>query len=319
MAVGAKYAQEDTAEDDGSKPLKVCAEAGRKCVRNIHHRPILSPDWTQLVDSLKQLTRLMQLEGRMSDDAKVGEALGRDDSSGGTLWDQAAHENVIRILVEEAKVNLCLRMMHDYKKWQYNPTERAATMRDAMQAFEHNEALMERKCVQYEEAMGLLLWRAFMHVETLQLMDIPMVIEHCSMVVEAAQTLQIEPLQNMQESIVLHYFSCLMKHAEELNNAELLAKAREQRLVNSVVRYVLLHDKRFDPMLINAVADGFSSLANNEDFSTEWKSFFLEPDDMALFMQLESKIVAPILSLKPERKRDLRPLLDLFRKVERAM
>jgi len=92
------------ASEDGGRPLKVCAEAGRKWVRNIHQYPVLSMEWIQLVDSLKQLTRLVQLEGRMPENKKVSETLGRDDSSGGTLWDQEACESVIRIIVEEGKL-----------------------------------------------------------------------------------------------------------------------------------------------------------------------------------------------------------------------
>ena len=114
---------------------------------------------------------------------QVLEAQGRDMDSEGTLWDQdtasslfrfvpsalrlavpmsipeETHENAIRILVEEAKVNLCLRsvgmlsqsttdscqccdcdfvvclrMMYDFKRWQQNPAERQATIEEAIKA-----------------------------------------------------------------------------------------------------------------------------------------------------------------------------------------
>ena len=72
---------------------------------------------------------------------------------------EETHENAIRILVEEAKVNLCLRsvgmlsqsttdscqccdcdfvvclrMMYDFKRWQQNPAERQATIEEAIKA-----------------------------------------------------------------------------------------------------------------------------------------------------------------------------------------
>ncbi|CAJ1448495.1 unnamed protein product, partial [Effrenium voratum] len=156
-----RYINEDTVESE--RPLKVCAEAGRKCVRNIHQYPVLSAEWISLVDSLKQLSRLVQLEGRMPANPKVLETQGRDRDSSGTLWDQEAHENAIRILVEEAKVNLCLRMMYDYKKWQYNAAERQATMDEATKAYESTESTLEQKCVQFEECLGTLLRKAFVH------------------------------------------------------------------------------------------------------------------------------------------------------------
>merc|ERR1712050_489640 len=113
---------------------------------------------------------------------KVGEAQGRNTDSGGTLWDQEAHENAIRILVEEAKVNLCLRMMNDYKKWQYDLQKKDATIAYAIKQYEYNHGQLEHKCLQFEESLGVLLDRAFAHVETLQLMDIPLLIEHCVLV-----------------------------------------------------------------------------------------------------------------------------------------
>merc|ERR1719330_1452104 len=135
----AKYASDEASE--GDRPMRVCAEAGRKCVRNIHQYPVLSNEWIQLVDSLKSLTRLVQLEGRMPTNVKVVEAAGRNKESEGTLWDQEAHENAIRILVEEAKVNLCLRMMNDYKQWCYSPSVKEDTLKQVKQAYEYSDAL----------------------------------------------------------------------------------------------------------------------------------------------------------------------------------
>lgn len=307
--------------------MKVCAEAGRKCVRNIHQYPILSVEWIGLVDSLKQLTRLVQLEGRMPVNSKVAEAQGRNKDSEGTLWDQEQHENAIRILVEEAKVNLCLRMMHDFKKWQYDPAEKRATYHEAMQAYDYSEVQLDQKCQQFEESLGMLLWRAFVHVETLQLMDIPLLIEHCALVLEACRRPGFEPVRNlkMQETIVLYYFSSLMKHAEALNNGELLAKSREHRLVHFASEHVLSRVEVYPPDMIFAIAEGFSALADNEDFRSQWEQFFLDadgkpdPEAKAGFLQLEAKVVAVALKEAPERKRVLRPLLDLFRAMQRTM
>jgi len=231
QGIAAKYAHEDTGDSGG---LKVCPEAGRKCVRNIQQYPILSAEWVSLVDSLKQLTRLVQLESRMPASSNVSEVCGRNQDSVGTLWDQEAHENAIRILVEEAKVNLCLRMMTDYKRWQYDTSGKQKTMDEAAQAFEMNEVQLEQRCRMFEECLGVLLMKAFQHKETLQLMDIPMLIEHCALVFSRAREMP-KPADTSasktQEMLVPYYFASLMKHAEELNNGELLAKAREVQLI----------------------------------------------------------------------------------------
>mmetsp|Transcript_95643 Transcript_95643/g.309824 ORF Transcript_95643/g.309824 Transcript_95643/m.309824 type:complete len:326 (-) Transcript_95643:120-1097(-) len=325
MAAAAKYAQEGGGGDEAERPLKVCAEAGRKCVRQIHQHPILSDEWLQLVDSLKQLTRLVQLEGRMPANAKVAEVHGRNQETPGTLWDQEAHENAIRILVEEAKVNLCLRMMNDFKVWQYNPTDMKQSVENCMKTYDLSQVNIEQKCRQFEEYLGQLLWRAFAHVETLQLMDIPLLIDHCGLVLQhvdatRAAGLECSSSKLEQEVLVMYYVSSLFKHAEALNNGELLAKAREVRLLPLVISHMSRHAAAEYPERISVeVAAGLAALADNEDFQTDWRSFFEGPEQMAAFLALQESFVAPIISADPDKRRALRPLLDLFNKVQRAM
>jgi len=326
MASAQKYAHEEGTDTD--RPLQVSAEAGRKCVRNIQQYPILSVEWIALVDSLKQLTRLVQLEGRMPANTKVSEAQGRNTDSDGTLWDQEAHENAIRILVEEAKVNLCMRMMTDYKAWQYDPARKQQTMQEAIGAYDFNEVQLEQKCRMFEESMGVLLMKAFLHVETLQLMDIPMLIEHLCFIMRKAsegRDASSAPFASkVQECLVTFYFSSLMKFSEELNNKELLAKAREQGLVHLAIYHVLNTTTECPSDILHVTAEGFSALCDNEDFRTEWQSFFtnehgqLDIQKKDLFLMLEERVVNQVLGTNPEKRKDLRPLTDFFNVVKRG-
>lgn len=329
-AASAKYAH-DGEPGENDNPLKV-AEAGRKCVRNLHQYPVLSVEWIALVDSLKQLARLVRIEGRMPANTKVAEYKGRDTSSEGTLWDQESHENAIRILVEEAKVNLCLRMMNDYKKWQYDAGLKEQTMQHALQVFSAEGKQMsipqlENKCLEFEEFLGLLLNKAFTHVETLQLMDIPLLIEHCTLVLANVQARTVVGGTKTQETVCLMYFSSLMKHAEALNNGELLAKTREVELVHLAVQVGLMNKDQFPPEVVPELLLGFAALASNEDFDTNWEDFFSDPatnlgsgaDKKANFMMLDEHMVQPYLAANADQKKFIRPLLDLFNKLKRTM
>mmetsp|Transcript_42461 Transcript_42461/g.76306 ORF Transcript_42461/g.76306 Transcript_42461/m.76306 type:complete len:325 (-) Transcript_42461:155-1129(-) len=320
-----KYVNEDTVESE--RPLKVCAEAGRKCVRNIHQYPVLSAEWLALVDSLKQLSRLVQLEGRMPANPKVLETAGRDQESEGTLWDQESHENAIRILVEEAKVNLCLRMMNDYKLWHYDEAQRRMSIDEAMKAFEYSDAQLDQRCGSFEECLGGLLKKAFQHVETLQLMDIPLLIEHCVLILTHCKHAVTETMGDarFQETIVLYYFASLVKHAEALNNAELLAKTRELRLIDlAVTHYLRYYDQCSLEMKI-ALAEGLAALADNEDFQTNWRDFFCDESGAEsleaknYFLSLEEHLSNAVLQEKPEKKREIRPLLDFYNEIKRSM
>lgn len=331
MATAAKYAHAGV-DADPQQTVRVSAEAGRKCVRNIQQYPILSCEWIALTDSLKQLARLVHLETRMPARSDVSETRGRNMDSDGTLWDQEQNENAIRILVEEAKVNLCLRMLHEYKVWQYNDSERDATIAQAKQNMDYTDSQIESKCQLFEECLGLLLWRAFSHVETLQLMDIPLLIEHCAMVFSKSRT-GPPPLtgSNCQEDIVLHYFSSLMKHAEALSNSELLARCKEVRLIHLAADHLLEPVTEITSFnTLSVCAEGFAALADNEDFSCDWQSFFdCEVDDtgnvtktvedvMDTFMLLNEAMLQPVLKEMPERRRLLRPLMDFFNKMRRV-
>lgn len=315
----AQYAQEEGEQDRSSK---VCAEAGRKGVRNIQQHPILSNEWLALVDSLKQLARLVQLEGRMPANTKVSEAVGRNPDSDGTLWDQEAHENAVRILVEEAKVNLCLRMMTEYKIWQVNAAAKAQAFQEAMQRSGQNEAQLEQKCRMFEESLGVLLEKAFQHVETLQLLDIPMLIDHCALIYNNAHLVPkpVDPsASKSQETLVTFYFSSLMKHAESLNNSELLPKAREVNLIFLAVKHVLESSDSKETLLL--ACEGFAALAANEDFQTSWQTFFTDPNSKSYFIGPSGleKITGEVLESFPDKRRDLRPLLDFFKTLQRCL
>merc|ERR1719158_920670 len=99
-------------------------------------------------------------------------------------------------------------------------------------------------------------------------MDIPMLIEHLCNVFTYSPA--IAPVggapagAKTQETLVTFYFSSLMKHSEELNNKELLAKAREQQLLHLAVYHVLYITTDCPAEVVAAAAEGFSAMADNE-------------------------------------------------------
>lgn len=304
----AKYVQ-GTGEKDNADTLRMRAEASRRYIRNLHQYPVLSAQWLDLVDSLEQLSRMTELELAMPANAKVADTMGRDNESTGTLWDQEQHEDAIRILVEEAKVNLCLRMMDDYKRWHYSSLR------------EDKERRLDRKCKQFEESLGHLLARSFLHLETLQLTDVRLLLEYCTLVMDKSIQLGIDAPANArgQETMVLFYWASVMRHAESLNNSELLAKMQETHLVSLITSFLTMHAGRYSVDVMFTAATGLSMLCGNEDFETDFDRFFDSHDHKLAFLALETSLVAPVLQEDPGRKRLLRPLLDFFKTLQRKM
>jgi len=268
--------------------------------------------------------RLMHFESRMPGNSGVSEMHGRDRNSDGTLWDQEQQETSIRLLVEEAKVNLCMRILSDYKKWWYSGAEKEGDIIKAMNTFDLREHLVTQNLSQFEDAYGLLMKRALDHVEALQLMDLPLLVEHIAFVLASRKKFDMmgdfpAPTETCQETVVMHYFASLMKHAESLNNGEVLAKSRELNLLDLAVKHVLLWSGEYSGELRFAVALGFAALAENEDFRSCWEPFFQDVEQKERFLELEEKLSNPIVQESPEAKRDLRPLLDFYNVIRRSM
>ena len=106
----------------------------KQLVRQIKRHKILSVEWVDLVDSLAHLANLGILEVNNSINTEVSqtidgeehgkplqksEILGRAKETD-TLWDQDKTEDTVRIIVEEAKVNTCLRLLSDFKSWKFD-------------------------------------------------------------------------------------------------------------------------------------------------------------------------------------------------------
>merc|ERR1712007_202936 len=127
------------------------------------------------------------------------------------------------------------------------------------------------------------------------------------------------PTETFQETVVMFYFSSLMKHAESLNNGEVLARSLELDILDLVVHHMLLWSSEYSGEVKLAVALGLAALAENEDFRSSWEPFFPQVEQKERFLELEEKLSNPILQESPEKKKNLRPLLDFYNVIRRSM
>lgn len=310
----AKYERTDI-NDNEKQQTRVRISAARNYIRQIKSVEILTKEWITLVDNIEQLSRLSQMETHIPDTKVVDNQEGRVEGEG-TLWDQSAHEETIRVLVEEAKVNLCLRMMNEYKKWDYNPDEKSTKITEALRRFDCDEAQLERSGQTFEDCLGVLLVRALAHVETLQLTDIPLILEHVTLVMnyvdDYGNSKTFSP--KSQEKICIYYYASVLKFTEDLNASEILGRIKELDLLLLVNKYLSVN---FVPLetLVEVVL-GYSALCDNEDFQSNWESFFPTEEHIDYFLELD-KVAQKMLAHYEERKSDIRPLLDFLLKLAR--
>jgi len=101
------------------------------------------------------------------------------DNDDATLWE--GDELTVRFLLEEGKLNLCMRLMKEYKikQAQAQAGDYAAFIIKAAKSVEMTdvEAFKQRLLV-FEQSLGVLLKCALEHVEAVQTTDLPELVDH---------------------------------------------------------------------------------------------------------------------------------------------
>ena len=189
-AAAQETANEPETLDDLSRKLAVDL---RKHVRRLEGHPMFSRDWIGMVDSLVHISNIAQMEHRLP------------RSGDGTLWE--GDELTVRFLLEEGKLNLCLRLMHDFCRavaaMQPPSDAYASFLAERAAAAELPDAdAMQQKLLTFEQAMGVLLRCAFEHVEAVQTTDLPELCDHAGEVFRACAWCK----QNLQPRSQVHVF-----------------------------------------------------------------------------------------------------------------
>lgn len=143
----------------------------RKNVRKLNLHDPISRDWLENIEAITHVSNIAVMEHRLP--------LNED----GTLWE--GDQLTVRFLLEEGKLNLCVRLIQAYKRFAHaNPvttrvwlTERASRLGTA--TVDGPEGL-RAKLLSFEQSIGILLRWAFEHVEAVQTVDLHLLLEHSS-------------------------------------------------------------------------------------------------------------------------------------------
>ena len=139
--------------DDLSKKLAVDL---RKHVHRLDAHPLFTADWLSMVDSLVHISNIAMMEHRLPRN---------EMDSNTTLWE--GDELTVRFMLEEGKLNLCLRNMVDYTTYVHNQVLNNGGLRSEVKA----------KCEKFEKGLGVVLRNAWEHAEAVQTTDLPLLLE----------------------------------------------------------------------------------------------------------------------------------------------
>jgi len=276
----------------------------RKHVRRLEMLPHHTKEWLGLTDSLQHISNVALMEHRLP-----------QDSEDSTLWE--GEELTVRFMLEEGKLNLCLRLMEEYKRAQAaeqaKGTAAYSDFLSRVAACEAQEAEpLKARLLLFEQSLGMLLRCALDRVEAVQTTDLPLLVTHCAAVL--AHCSKVPPTElygwewdRSQEAAVLRYLACVMVRVERLGEEKIMPLLKQGELLPLVVAHLHTHSV---PLKDECGAGAyFLALAmDTEDFAT-YKSTFLPAVSKAQLKDFKPLFLAA-LTADAEGRRKFRPLLD---------
>eukprot|EP00667_Euglena_gracilis_P016611 EG_transcript_17401 len=266
----------------------------RARVRRLAHYAPLTPEWVAMADTLQHLASVAMMEEKDSTSKK----------DGGSIWER--DELCVRYIIEEGKINMLMRSMNEFKKYQYQC---------------QGEGIKEETKVSmkvFEQSLGILLKCAFTAVEALQTLDLTNVVEHTAMVLKQAieNYEQVPGDSNCQEFLVVAYLDLIFRKIESLNSQDNVMRQLES---NEIVPLVLKHFEKFGPALDKDAKEHYvyflANMMETEGYQTHRTKYLVDAATKKRLVLLEG-ITKEFLSSDQENRKALRALSDNIIRVK---
>lgn len=244
--------------------------------------PILSAEWVALAEAMRQVSVVACVElrapateaekGAGASAAAAFDAHGKD-KSGGTLWDQQREEMAVRLLLEEGKLNLAMRLLHleseAARAPDWNEKQREAAERLKMSVGEIAAAVRN-----FEVGVGTLLALAYRHVEALQILDVSEMLAHVAEVAEHAATAPPDVrFDGTQPAVVGQYAAALAQRIDSLDEDRVCDVMEERGVLRALVRHHHSNYWRLTRESLQGLVLFLAYFAESETFCTEPERF----------------------------------------------
>ncbi len=310
----------------------------RDMVSSINACQVLSADWILNVERLQTISS-EAINSQSSASTRASSVAVT------TLWDR--DELAVRFLLEEGKLNLCLRLLSEYQEFVQRPrlddVIRDATITDPKgQGSAMSESAIRSTLDDFEFYMGLLLSCALRAPEAVQTMDISLLVGHIASVFKhgifSPSLLSAPDISRKQLSVCFLYLRELFKYADEHSGDRIMQLIQQHEVGNCMV--TVLNGAVSWPKNILAVACScLSALMSTEQYCTHPERY-ISSDCEKIILRLRSSVVTAIFSTylnslplalflfllaetnliyslrSYELKKTIRPLLDNIDKFE---
>jgi len=289
----------------------------RRVVKQISPHPLFSSKWFAMLGSLQHMTDTAVHEQKAS---ATEEGPTGSGTVLATLWER--NELTIRYLLEEGKLNLCLRLMIDFKEMQrqemFAQALAAAKAEQPQHTFDDLPTI-KVKAALYEQCLGMLLSCAFSNVESLQTLDMPALFEHMGKTLTFSLThpemVRSPDADRRQEVLTLHYLAEIFLKIEGLQEDRILDLVSEHNVVNLLLDNVTIYFNEYSVPTKEQACMALSGIFATEEYQSSPDRFLATKEDKKKLVNLDNTVFKEQFPDYASKKK-VRPLLDAASKCK---
>lgn len=267
----------------------------RRHIRGLGACVVLSEEWCDVAECLARIADISQMEKELPKEKDA------------TLWD--CEELALRYVLEDGKLNLCLRLLEDYVSFITRPASGAPITAEDV-----------RRLRLFEKGIGGLLANAWLHVEALQTTDLPLMIRLSAEILQFALTplSGVEKLEGRLPAMVLQFLLALGKALDTVSERRIFPELLARSVFQLLVKHMGINSGRLSAADLAIGAEALALFAAAEDFSTN-KARIMSGDGLpAALVALDAAFLGSLAS-SADTRRKLRPLLDLVSEAKRKL
>jgi len=288
----------------------------RRVVKQISPHPLFCSKWFAMLSSLQHMTDTAVHEQKASTTA--AEAAGGEVLA--TLWER--NELTIRYLLEEGKLNLCLRLMIDFKDMQRKEQFAAALTTAKAEEPGHvfdDLPTIKVKAALYEQCLGLLLSCAFSNVESLQTLDMPALFEHMSRTLTFSlshpEMVKSPDADRRQEVLTLHYIAEIFAKIEGLQEDRIMDLIQEHNITSLIIENMTIYFQEYSKPTRQQACLALSGIMGSEAFKSAPDTYLTTKEDKQKLVNLDGTVFKEQFPDYGSKKL-VRPLLDAASKCK---
>jgi hypothetical protein len=278
----------------------------RKNIRELSSQAVLSDAWLAMADSLGRIASITEMEQKLP-----------KENDNATLWE--CEELALRYILEDGKLNLCLRNLVEYKQY----------MAPILKSGESLEGDKQKKADKFELSLGTLLKNAWLHVEALQTTDLPLLIDYIALVLKDAtddspsnrwpeKLSSFDTIGTRQEAMVLHYLHGLCKRIDDIEESRVMPLIEQSQVIPLTALFLHQYHPQLAKEDLRKGAEALAVLFDTEEYGMHPDRFVEDVEAKRALAALKEDFLEQF-SEDMDQRRAIRPLLDESEKARREL